>query len=124
MILFKNAIISRFLEPCNDLFLEEKSRFRIFGDDLSALRQADAGEPEQGTVVPALHARIANWREKMSRIEIQRPTDEHIDILVDGDVIASFNHDDHGWSGMEAAEQLVIRFAGKLGLEVEEVGCA
>lgn len=60
----------------------------------------------------------------MSRIEIMRPTDEHLDILVDGEVIASFTHDDHGWSGMEAAEQLVVRLAGKLGLEVEEVGCA
>ena len=60
----------------------------------------------------------------MSRIEIMRPTDEHLDILVDGEVIASFNHDDHGWSGMEAAEQLVVRLAGKLGLEVEEVDCA
>ena len=46
------------MEPCNDLFLEEKSRFRVIRDDLSALREKGACKPEQRFVVPALHARI------------------------------------------------------------------
>lgn len=46
--------------------------------------------------------------------------DEHMTILIDGEAIGSFNHDQHGWVGMGAVENIVKKIAEKLGVEVEE----
>ncbi|MFA7290874.1 MAG: hypothetical protein WC023_01375 [Rhodocyclaceae bacterium] len=56
----------------------------------------------------------------MAKITLDRPDDEHLTILLDGEEVGRFNHDEHGWSGMESAEKLATRLAGKLGIEVEE----
>lgn len=56
----------------------------------------------------------------MAKITLNRTDDERLTILVDGEEVGSFDHDQHGWSGMEAAEKLATRMAGKLGIEVEE----
>ena len=44
--------------------------------------------------------------------------DEQLEIFVDGATVGYFNHDDHGWSGMEAAKSLAVAIAERLGLEV------
>ncbi|MBQ1061317.1 hypothetical protein [Micromonospora sp. C41] len=44
-------------------------------------------------------------------ITIERPDDEHIEIHVNGEVIASANHDEHGWSGMDAVERTALAVA-------------
>jgi phage pi2 protein 07 len=41
-------------------------------------------------------------------------------ILIDGDEVATLSHDDHGWAGMDMAESLVRKIAGKIGATVEE----
>lgn len=48
----------------------------------------------------------------------KRGNDERLTILFDGDEVISVNHDQHGSSGMEAAETLAERIAKKLGMEV------
>ncbi|MFY1595450.1 hypothetical protein [Micromonospora sp. WMMD737] len=47
-------------------------------------------------------------------ITIERPDDEHIEIHVNGEVVASANHDEHGWSGMDAVERTALAVAGAL----------
>lgn len=40
------------------------------------------------------------------------------EILVDGETVGNFDHDTHGWVGMEAAEKLAIAIAKKLNIDV------
>ncbi|KVP96890.1 hypothetical protein WJ97_13780 [Burkholderia ubonensis] len=51
---------------------------------------------------------------------------DRFDVEVAGESIAQFNHDEHGWAGMESAKTLVERLGEKLGFEVvsEEGGDA
>ena len=44
--------------------------------------------------------------------------DEQLEIFVDGDSVGTFDHDNHGWSGMDAAVRLAEKIAKKLDLEV------
>ena len=44
--------------------------------------------------------------------------DEQLEIFVDGQSVGSFDHDRHGWSGMEGAVSLAEEIAKKLDLEV------
>lgn len=53
-------------------------------------------------------------------IRLNRPDDERLEILVDGESVGDFDHDRHGWSGIEAAEKLATAIAGKLGIPVIE----
>lgn len=54
------------------------------------------------------------------KMVIKHSDDECFTILLDGEEVGYFNHDRHGWDGMEAAEKLARSIAGKLGIEVEE----
>ena len=56
----------------------------------------------------------------MATITLNRPTEDLLNVLVDGEPVGSFDHDQHGWAGMEAAEKLVVKLAEKLGIEIEE----
>lgn len=60
----------------------------------------------------------------MSRKEhvltIRRPNDETLEILLDGAVIGSFNHDKYGWDGMGAAEHVALAIARATGITVDE----
>jgi hypothetical protein len=44
--------------------------------------------------------------------------DDNIKIMLDGETMGNFNHDEHGWSGMEAATTLASAIAKKLNIEV------
>ncbi len=46
--------------------------------------------------------------------------DERFTIVLDGEEMGDFNHDRHGWAGMESAKDLAYRMAEKLEIEVEE----
>lgn len=37
-------------------------------------------------------------------LEIRQPDDEHLEVWIGGREVASANHDEHGWSGMEAVQ--------------------
>lgn len=50
---------------------------------------------------------------------IRHIDDEAFDIECNKQDVGSFNHDQHGWSGMEAAERLVQRIASVTGATVE-----
>lgn len=56
----------------------------------------------------------------MAKITLNRPTEDLLNVLVDGEHVGSFDHDRHGWAGMEAAEKLAVKLAEKLGIEIEE----
>lgn len=43
--------------------------------------------------------------------------EERIAVKINGKTIASFNHDEHGWSGMEAVERVVEQMAKALKME-------
>jgi hypothetical protein len=51
---------------------------------------------------------------------LNQPDEEHLTILIDGEEVGSFDHDSHGWAGIEAGANLAMSIAKKLGLEIEE----
>jgi hypothetical protein len=52
---------------------------------------------------------------------ISRPNDDTAEYALDGAHLITANHDEHGWSGMEAIEKLVNAIAEKIGARVAEV---
>ena len=54
-----------------------------------------------------------------NKITLVNTDDENLVIKLNGKEIARFNHDEHGWAGMESAESLVTTLAEKLGIPVE-----
>lgn len=48
--------------------------------------------------------------------------DEQVDVEVASAVVASINHDEHGWSGMQAAIDLTRQLAAALGATVLDEG--
>lgn len=54
----------------------------------------------------------------MSTIEIRRPDDEHVEILVDGELAAYASHDEEGWAGMQAVVNTTRGLAKALNVEV------
>jgi len=59
------------------------------------------------------------------RIEVRQLDDENCEIVLlrNGEEfeIATTNHDEHGWAGMEAVEDAVRRTAAAIGIEVKVV---
>lgn len=53
-------------------------------------------------------------------INLKRPDEETLEIYVDGESVGDFNHDEYGWTGMEAAEKVITKLAEKLGIEITE----
>lgn len=53
-------------------------------------------------------------------INFERANDEELVVWLDGQELASANHDDHGWAGMEALEQAMRTTATRLGWKVLE----
>lgn len=54
-------------------------------------------------------------------ITIKRPDEEHIEFYVGKKLVGDANHDEHGWSGMEATESLIRKMAKALKIKVVEV---
>jgi hypothetical protein len=54
-----------------------------------------------------------------SRIIITDDQHEEIYIHLDGQLVYTANHDEHGWDGMTAVIELVEKIAAALGLRVE-----
>lgn len=44
--------------------------------------------------------------------------DENMEVQLDGNLIGYFNHDSHGWVGMESAEKLVEKIAHALQIPI------
>lgn len=53
-------------------------------------------------------------------ITIRHPDDDHLEIEVNGTVVATANHDEHGWSGMDAVEKTTRAIAQAAGIAVDE----
>lgn len=53
-------------------------------------------------------------------LRFERPDDETLEIHFGSVKLGSFNHDRHGWDGMEVVENLVRAFANALNLPVED----
>lgn len=51
---------------------------------------------------------------------IESKDDEHIELFVGEKSIASFNHDEHGWVGMSAAEKMFEKIAKAVGAKFEK----
>lgn len=56
----------------------------------------------------------------MPKLTLHKPDEEHLTILLDGAEVGSANHDSHGWSGMDAVENLATNLATRLGWDVAE----
>lgn len=54
------------------------------------------------------------------QITINYRDEETVEILANGKFVGSFNHDEHGWVGMDAGESVVRRLADALGIEIIE----
>lgn len=53
-------------------------------------------------------------------VTIERPDDETIEVYVGDELVASANHDEHGWSGMDAVERATLAVARACGASVGE----
>jgi hypothetical protein len=51
------------------------------------------------------------------KLTIASDGDENVKILLDGEQVGAFNHDEHGWDGMESA--IAVAIAEKLGMAIE-----
>ncbi|MEV5211392.1 hypothetical protein AB0K35_28350 [Micromonospora sp. NPDC053740] len=51
-------------------------------------------------------------------VTVERPDDETVEIHVNGQVVASANHDEHGWSGMDAVEKTALAVVRAFGAAV------
>lgn len=49
-----------------------------------------------------LEAQRRASRKDRQELEVRRPDDETLEVLIGGDVVMTANHDEHGWTGMEA----------------------
>jgi hypothetical protein len=54
-----------------------------------------------------------------NKITLDRRDEDNLVIKLNGKEIASFNHDEDGWAGMESAENLVVTLAERLNIPVE-----
>lgn len=53
-------------------------------------------------------------------MHFNRPDDEHLEIIIDDRVVGNFDHDQHGWSGMESAKRLATVIAEQVGIMIVE----
>lgn len=56
---------------------------------------------------------------KPQKFWIEQSDEEHIKLFVGEKSIASFNHDEHGWSGMKNAEEIFEKVAKAVGSDFE-----
>lgn len=59
-------------------------------------------------------------RDEPFSIVVRRPDDDHLEVVIDGNVVAEANHDEHGWSGMDAVEKTAVAVARALGVEIQD----
>lgn len=78
------------------------------------------GDPDVGGIVLKDAARFDVFIRGGNTIELDRPDDEHLQVVVNGFVVAEANHDEHGWSGMDAVEKTAVAVARALGGTVTE----
>jgi hypothetical protein len=58
----------------------------------------------------------------MTEITIERPDNETIEIHLDGQLVASANHDEYGWSGMYAVEKTALAISRALTADERSYG--
>lgn len=63
----------------------------------------------------ALAEKIVAKLGKPAKVTIARPDDERLIVRVNGREVASANHDEHGWSGMDAVELTAVSIARACG---------
>ena len=54
----------------------------------------------------------------MSEFAFVRPDPEKLEVYLDGTLIASTNHDEHGWAGIDMVEDVVEAIAEQLGIRI------
>lgn len=54
-------------------------------------------------------------------IETPDGDEEHMELFVGEKSVGSFNHDEHGWSGMNAAKKLFENVAKAVGAPIEQI---
>lgn len=55
------------------------------------------------------------------KITIKRTYDESFSVSIGEKNLGSFNHDQHGWDGMEAVESIIEGIATELNIEIEDI---
>ncbi len=71
----------------------------------------------EGDTIPQAHKAAETAR---PTITIGRPDDDVIDIYVNGQRVASANHDDHGWTGTDAVEKTALAIARACGARIND----
>ena len=72
--------------------------------------------------VPDLADAIVKALGPRPTIRLKRPNDEALEVWVGRKLVASANHDEHGWSGVDAVESTAVAIARALGGEVADRG--
>ena len=56
----------------------------------------------------------------MPTLKFDRPDDDTLVVLLDGVEVASANHDEHGWSGIDLLEKAALTLGKALGATIED----
>lgn len=75
---------------------------------------------EATVILDHLGARLL--RKAPPTVTLRRPDDELLEVRIGRRLIAAANHDEHGWSGMDAVERTAVAVARACGAEVQDRG--
>lgn len=88
-------------------------------DDLRCSISAGGGISTEEEIGAALRLAVSSLPDAPT-IEIRRPHDDVLQVVIDGEVVAEANHDEHGWDGMDAVEKTALAVARALGVDLGE----
>lgn len=85
-------------------------------------RLTEAATDVYNAIVADMRSAFAEEAVRAIDVSIERPGDETVEIRINGEVVASGNHDDHGWSGMDAIEKTALAVTRAATKTIHELG--
>lgn len=105
-------------EGCDDdVLIGTAAALAAFIEDGTLPAADETPEPEFVDPFAAL-AKFGQAFASKRKVDIRRPDDEHLEVVVNGEVVATANHDEHGWDGMGAVERTALAVARALGVDL------
>jgi hypothetical protein len=97
--------------------------FDVSDDDASPITWDQVCADEDGEPCPVVRLyradepaiTVTGQGSATSVVTIDRPDEDRIEVHVNGQVVATANHDEHGWSGMDAVEKTALAVARAFG---------
>lgn len=99
---------------------QDAAHLRELADEAASI--AAAGRPHDDQCTAPVCAACGCWchADEPAAVTIEQPDDDHLEVHVNGEVVATANHDEHGWSGMDAVERAALAVARACGARVDQ----